>query len=412
MFYDFEDKKQRTQYKNMLTIIGSLSKLFSDNDKPYLAYRAHENCFCKYFDAENLARHDCSADAMKDGIGVGLKTWINSDIQKVAEFNKLKHLLDGLPDDELVAKVAEFRNDRITTTMNMFDLNKMIYHVVIRNNKSMQIGECDFEKIDIPNIKLLKNTSKKNTVYFTDGKHTYNFNKSKSTLYMKFDDLDILDTFDVNILDDPYDFLLDSFNSSTKQPHVEFPTLYPSQNTELYVNEDSQSYNTDNSTKFPTIDKHRVLALKLYSVKNDKPFVFEKSGLNIWNAGGRKRHPDEVYIPFNKPDRDRPENKDFFPPREKSFNLMLPNKQILSAKICQEQGKAIMSDPNKALGKWLLRDVLNLPEKTIITYDLLQQKGFDTVLFEKIDDENYSIYFTDSRIYDSLYNQDTQEAQN
>ena len=26
--------------------------------------------------------------------------------------------------------------------------------------------------------------------------------------------------------------------------------------------------------------------------------VFEKSGLNQWNAGGRPRHSDEVYIPI------------------------------------------------------------------------------------------------------------------
>lgn len=34
-------------------------------------------------------------------------------------------------------------------------------------------------------------------------------------------------------------------------------------------------------------------------------------------------------------------------------------------------GKSIMSNPNKALGKWLLRDVFELPEKTLVTYDML-----------------------------------------
>ena len=83
MFYDLQPEKLRKQYKEMLKIMGQLSNLFSENECPYLAYRAHENIFCKYLEAENLARSDCSADAKKGNIGIGLKTWMGNDDQKM-----------------------------------------------------------------------------------------------------------------------------------------------------------------------------------------------------------------------------------------------------------------------------------------------------------------------------------------
>ena len=73
MFYELQPQIQTENYKRMLSIVGSLTQLFSESECPYLAYRAHENIFCKYFEAENLARLDCSADAKKNRIGIGLK---------------------------------------------------------------------------------------------------------------------------------------------------------------------------------------------------------------------------------------------------------------------------------------------------------------------------------------------------
>ena len=78
-------------------------------------YRAHENVFCRYFEAENLARLDCSADAKKGRVGIGLKTWTGSGDQKVAEFGKLRSKLLGLEGLDLVRKVAEYRNGELRT---------------------------------------------------------------------------------------------------------------------------------------------------------------------------------------------------------------------------------------------------------------------------------------------------------
>lgn len=379
MFYEKQQKEQQEAYKSMLSIIGALSNLYSDSKEPLLYYRGHENCFCKYFNANNLSRHDCSADASKGNVGIGLKTWVGGNVQKVAEFGKLKKELDNLNDDDLVVKVAEFRNSRIKTTMNLYGLNYMVYHVITRSKGKMSIQECSFDLIDIPKIKRLPKRDRENTRYFTDGNHIYNFNKAKTTLYMIFDKLELLDEIEVKIFDDPFSVL-----------EMVFPRM----------EETSKVLGLLSDKK-----KQRKLALKLYKKTKMGNKVEEKSGLNIWNASGRKRHPNEVYIPFNILDRKREQNRDFFPPQDTSFDLRLPDGSHISAKVCQANGKAIMSNPNKALGKWLLRDVLQLPEGTLITYELLQEKGFDTVLFEKIDDEHYTINFTDSSVYDDLYSE-------
>ena len=188
---------------------------------------------------------------------------------------------------------------------------------------------------------------------------------------MVFDDLEVLDTFDVDILEDPYDIIEKNGYTFT----------------------------------FYHTPKNRQLCLRLFNEKsNGERFVPEKSGLNQWNAGGRARDPNELYIPFNKKDRERKENIDFFPPRYETFKLYLPDGKELKATICQSDGKAIMSNPNKDLGKWLLRDVLNLKKGQIISYELLQQKGFDAVLFEKLGEKEYKINFTNSMTYNRMYN--------
>lgn len=374
MFYEFQPEEEKQQYKQMLSIIGKLTRLFSESECPYLPYRVQENVFCKYFNADNLARSDCSADAKKNKIGIGLKTWMGNDDQKVAEFDSLREKfcdLKGLP---LVLKIAEFRNERIRITKNLHGIDEMVYHIVKRVPKSMQILEHAFEMIDIENITLIPSRGNANNTYFSDGKHTYHFSMSKNTLYMLFDDMVLLDSFNVDILDDPYSYLMGLADSI---PQLESPA----------------------ST---AIDKTNKICLRLYSTKsNGTKYVFEKSGLNQWNAGGRLRHPNEIYIPFPSEDRER--NVGFFPKRDQPFDLLMPDGTHISAKICQADGKAIMSNPNKVLGEWLLRKVFELPENTILTYEMLEVFGIDCVIFTKIGELQYAIDFAELGTYEKFY---------
>jgi hypothetical protein len=61
-------------------------------------------------------------------------------------------------------------------------------------------------------------------------------------------------------------------------------------------------------------------------------------------------------------------------------------------KVCQEDGKALMSDPNKELGKCLLRDLLNLNEGEILKYETLLKIGISTLKFTKLNNL-YKLYF-------------------
>lgn len=371
MFYEKQPVANRENYKRMLTLIGRLSNLFSESDCPYLSYRAHENIFCRFLEAENLARSDCSADAKKNKVGVGLKTWMGNDDQKVAEFGRLKKSYAHLTGLELVKQIAEYRNERIRITKKLHGLDSMVYHVVKRVPGAMQVLEGVFDEIDCDNIKLIQNMGNENNTYFSDGKHKYHFSSSKNTLYMIFDFLEQLDYFEVEILEDPYVFLSGDHQDVVMENLV------------------------DNISRKPQ------LCLRLYSSNKKGKFVGVKSGLNQWNAQGRPRNPNEIYIPYPKEDRDR--IPDFFPPRDTPFNLRLPDGTVIPAKVCQQDSKAIMSNPNKLLGKWLLRDVFELPDRKLVTYQMLEKFGVDSVIFTKNAELDYSVEFSDLGTYEQFY---------
>ncbi|MDF2537158.1 MAG: hypothetical protein K0S76_179 [Herbinix sp.] len=363
----------------MLSIVGSLSELFSESASPYLHYRAHENIFCKYFIADNLARFDCSADAKKDRIGIGLKTWVGNDDQKVAEFGQLRETYQDLTGYELARTISEYRNERVRITKNMYGIDEMIYHIVKRVPGAMRIIEHAFDSIDLDNISVIDGRGNVNNTYFSDGRHTYHFSNSKNTLYMLFEDMQVLDEFEVEIMTDPYSHLMGMAESQAVTQVIEpIETIH-------------------------RIETENRICLRLYSTRHDgTKFVAERSGLNQWNANGRERNPNEIYIPY--PAEDRANTVGFFPPRDTVFNLTLPDGTTIPAKVCQADGKAIMSNPNRILGEWLLRNVFELREGTLITYSMLEVFGIDSVVFTKIGDLQYTIDFSEIGTYERFYN--------
>jgi len=116
---------------------------------------------------------------------------------------------------------------RITATMNAHGLKQMLYHIVKREPGKMCIYESAFDKIDISNIVLDIERGNENSTYFSDGKHTYHFSTSKNTLYMNFDDMELLDKFDVEIDEDPYALLASLMSKETKKRYSRFDdTVY------------------------------------------------------------------------------------------------------------------------------------------------------------------------------------------
>lgn len=374
MFLELQNNEKIEYYKKMLAAVGSLSRLFSESDNPFIQYRVAENLFCKAFGADNLSRTDCSADASKDKIGFGIKTFLENNsatMQKVAEFNGEHISFKNLEGEEKIKKVSELRNDRIETTKRIFGLERMIYHCVTRKKNKIIVYEVPMDLVDIENISSV--VVNKNIISFKDGLNEYSFNVTKSTLYKRFITSEPLLDFNVDILDDPFDSL-EKF---------------------LHGEEEAASINGE-----PTEGEH--IFLPLYSVSGGEKIVKEKSGLNQWNAAGRARDPNEVYIQI--PAWIHKTYPGFFPARDTAFTLILPNGKEMMAKVCQDGSKALMSKHNADLGQWLLRDVLDLKEKELLTYDKLQGIGLDSVVIYKNDDGRYDIDFTKLGSYESFKN--------
>lgn len=367
MFLLKQKKEDIKKYEEYLKIVGSLSKLFSDSTTPYLYYRVAEKIFCRSFFAEDLSRSDVSADAKKGSIGIGLKTFLignNKTFQKVAEFNSDRPLYSDLSAKELIKKVGYLRNKRISFTENAYGINSSIYHCVIREAGKFKIFEEPMDKVDINNIRDVK--VNRNSILFNDGLHDYSFLLSKSTLQKRFQTTKTCHEFKVKILNDPISQLKKLFSNDSL----------------IYDNE---------------IPANKVVYLPLYGRNQE---VFPRSGLNQWNANGRKRDINEAYIPIPKLIHDV--YPDFFPDRDTPFKLKLPNGAIMRSKVCQDGGKALMSYSNKQLGQWILRDVLNLKEGELLSYNKLMEIGVDSVRIDKVDDTEFEINFSKIGSYENF----------
>lgn len=370
------DIEQNGDYLKLLSATSQLSKLFSDSEVPYLYYRAAENIFCRCFDAGNLSRSDTAFDANFNKNGIGLKTFVaptNSKVEKIAEFNTLSRELKGLTGKELAIKLAEFRNERIEMAMRLYDIESSIYHIVARREKELLLFETDYQIIDIENINSVK--EKDSSLQFEDGKNAYSFNFSKSTLFRKFSIPQNAFHLPIEIVEDPFSLLLDLFGGKK--------VFAP-------------------ATDFLQKGLNYVI-LPLYGFKEKQKFVFEKSGLNQWNAGGRIRNMGEVYIPV--PVEIHKKYPNFFPNRDEEFSLQIPTGQIFSAKLCQDNSKALMTNPNKALSDWLLRNIFQLKEGELATYERLNLLGFDSVIITKDENGKYSIDKAALDSYEQFWNE-------
>lgn len=369
MFYSNQQNQNKKQYEHFLKIVGSLSNLFSDSNIPYLYYRVAEKIFCRTFNAEDLSRSDVSADAKKGTLGIGLKTFLSSNnktFQKVAEFNADRNLYTNLCPKDLIKKISELRNNRIDFTEKIHSLESSIYHCILREKSKFKIFEERMDKVNIQNIRNIK--PNKNSIVFDDGVHEYSFLLSKNTLTKRFKTKHIVYEFDIDIMTDPLIELQKCFNK--------VKTL-------------------------ATEDKYikQTIFLPLYGGTKT---VFEKSGLNQWNAGGRERHHDEVYIPVPRPIHKL--YPDFFPHRDNSFNLKFPDGEKVIAKICQDNGKALMTQSNRKLGTLILRDGLKLKIGELATYTKLQLLGIDSVRIDKISNSEFEINFSKNHSYEEFMN--------
>ena len=344
------------KYFKYVELVGSLSRLCSDNERPYIDYRTAEHFFCSCvhpeFNPVDLTRDDTSFDAsiVTNGrrVGVGIKTFVGQMVkgrykdEKVAEFAKKSQTgnFNSLSDEDVAHVVSEWRNEaiRVDAANYNVDIAESFYHCLIRVPGAVFFHEEPYPVIQmtgiIPTDRNGRPTNgfekkKQGTVYFSDGVHSYRYSRSKNVLYKRFHETSFSNTGEHPILiaEDPVKLLEEMMGRG--RPSLLLP-VNPRQS-----------------------DKRPIVILELS--------VQPKSGLNQWNAAGRKRKFAEAYIPV--PSWINDQYPTFFPrsinekgkPEGEKFNLKLPDDSVISAKLCQANLKALMSDPNEALLHWLYR---------------------------------------------------------
>lgn len=270
----------------------------------------------------------------------------------------------------IVSYIAKFRNDRLLSTMRIYGLDNLIYHCVIREPNKIKIYESPMDLIDISNIGQISTKSNGNIIYFNDGKNEYSFNLNKNTLFKRFDTKITLISIDIKILKDPYSLLYSLLADEEKLKFID------------------------------RIERYESIILPLFSDRGGRN-VPDKSGLNQWNANGRNRNLNEVYIPI--PSWIHKKFPEFFPLKDEVFSLKLPNGSELKAKLCQAGKKALMSNPNSDLGKWLLREVMNLKDGELLTYEMLRNIGIDSAEVYKVNEREYKIDFRPMGTYDEFF---------
>jgi hypothetical protein len=382
-------ERNEEQYETLLRSIASLSGLFSQSDTPYIDSRFVEKLFVVTTGAVDLGRADKSFDAfLLPGVGVGVKTFVagaskHSD-EKIAEFTDLanKGHFAKVAKRELVRRVADARNIRVQSNAKEYgvDLTQSVYHCLIRIPGAAVIHEEPYELIDVSNLRpLLKSgqpaeswASMGDGVYFTDGRSKYKYNVAKNVLYKRFHFDSNKNRIDLQIHHDPLSLLDELVGRKSQRQKV-------SSGFSLQLEIESLGRKG--------ID---YIVLPLYSPKSG--VVHPKSGINQWNAGGRQRKFGEAYIPIPIEVRNR--YPKFLPAQDTHFDLLLPNGKVAhKAKVCQQGGKALMTEKNIELGRWLISvidptskvDEFGLPPKrrNPFTYENLVAIGSDSVVITR-----------------------------
>ena len=340
-------------YNSFLQSMAMLSGLFSQSKVPYINSRFVEKLFVLTTGAKDLGRADKSFDALlPGGVGVGIKTFTaetgSHKTEKVAEFTALARegRFNTTDRKKLVRRVAEARNQRVLSNATEYgiSMDQCVYHCLVRIEGGAVVHEEPYQLVNIEN--LMPTNVKGQTVddwsftngkiYFFDGLSYYNFNISKNVLMKRFSFDRKSNIIELDLHPDPLD-LLDQLVGRKPKSGMGRPKL---------------TFELDGVDEEETgVPGKDYVVLPLYSTRTGE--VEAKSGINQWNAGGRSRKFGEAYIPVPKAVHNHYQH--FFPSRDTHFKLNLANGFTSQrAKICQSDGKALMTESNIELGRWLI----------------------------------------------------------
>lgn len=418
------------KYVRLLKPVASLSHLFTDNSIPYVDSKFVERLYLMASGARDTAGDNSSFDAIAPGlVGVGVKTFCvsrsgKSKFEKVAEFTSSANAgaFDGLDADQSLRKAIQLRNARLSSDAIAYgiDVSRAIYHCLLRMEGAAMIHEEPMSLVDesvlypIDSSGAVLTRTGARCFGYSDGRNIYKYSKSKNVLFKAFPvviparpefggliDLPINRDILQQIIEGRLPGLVPPAVSSGVAPVMapteegEFVFQYSSDEDESHVDDAPGSYegiDGEIDLQPPMIIKRPTdfVILPLYSTRTRE--VQEKSGINQWNAGGRVRSFGEAYVPI--PSWIHQAFPGFLPEPDQSFSLRLQDGTVVSAKVCQQGAKALMSDPNDELCRWLYTAIEpglsydriknRLPEKRPYTYKDLARVGKDCVKVSKV----------------------------
>ena len=405
-------KEQQAEYIQFLQVYGALTNLFRQKKGdmiPYLDSKFQETVYAKAFKSKNVdignTPHDILSVFGEDRVGIGLKTWMNStpSYQKVMQLKSFKSEIEPLikegSEEELAYKISTIKNQKLLFDYDRLGLNEdqNIYHYVTRDRGKFVIQETSYPLVETNNLRDFNMTP--TSFSWSDGLKQYKYTYGDSQIWQRFasdsSDTSIITEFKIDIIEDPFDFLISAYTGKMSQFKEETATDIE----EVY--------------------------LPLYSYETKE--VEQKSGLNAWNAAPKsKNNPkprplNEIYIPI--PRKFHKKCPDFFTTdifdfekaqkeysgdkRDKPqlrFHLELPNGKRIPALVGQENMKSLQSGSliekkpdgtrygQADLGQWLLVDVLGLEDRTVVTREWLKKKGTDSVRLWRHKDDYETIY--------------------
>lgn len=404
-------KKQREEYIYFLKVYGALSNLFRQKQGdmiPYLDSKFQETIFARVFQAQNVdignTPHDILSVFGNLRVGIGLKTWMHSkpSYQKVMQLKSYKSEIDAaLRTDNplhIATTISMIKNDRMQSDYCRLGLTNghNIYHYVTRDYEKFVVQETSYPLVNLHNLGEFERTA--TSFSWSDGLKRYKYTYGDSQIFQYFGidepETEVVEEFDVDIIDDPFEFLLNSYKNVT----------FTVQEEDTMV---------------------REAYLPLYSYRTKE--VEEKSGLNAWNAAPKSKGSNtlrpvrEIYVPIPKefhkkcPDFftdnifkfEEQQKADAVAGKEKQdlrFHIVLPNGKEIPGLISQSGMKGFQSgsrtekDENGvyfgqgALGEWLLVEVLGLKERTLVTRKWLEKKGTDSIRLWYKDGDKSKIY--------------------
>ncbi|MFW0108660.1 hypothetical protein ACN08Z_05990 [Rothia sp. P7181] len=450
-------------FKQKASNVGlSPDKPFGDTStmEPFILSKYQESAFARFIGGKVVDTGNIPYDIQLTNPGtgqedlVGIKTFLQSSsgYQKVMQF-KAEAMEQGWTDLlrfqltpasvgknnllELVRQISLSRNLKLLSAQNNLlgvspdntvqsKLGESFYHYLTpRKGGLVNICETTYDAIKIENLRITGTTETRGsngsekiikTVSFTDGYKNYKYNVSDSTLFMEFnhrqsfsDGGDILGTFDVPYLRDPYTAILSLLGTPEKQA-APFPM------ESLLIEQECDGLEVKGRTSLP--DKKDCVVFPLIAVKDNKRYsikagdVFPRSHINLMfsnpkntnikaTPGNTGRPVNEVEIQIREPNKFHKKYPDFFGYNDENKPLSAVNGKIsiydkdhieqrtfdmyfgnatlpFRCYLYGDNLKNISSQGNMTIiGKWIREDVLQVPPSRPVTREDLDKIGLN-----------------------------------